>query len=73
MLSGGLCDVSLLFMEVHRESFRSADGVRSNITDMQATFATMHKANPHCRVQIMTLENCSVMLSLTHCQLTLNA
>ncbi|WIA32061.1 hypothetical protein OEZ86_002913 [Tetradesmus obliquus] len=57
LLSGGLCDISVLFLEVHGESFRNADGVNMTMPHMQQAFATMRKANPPCRVQVQDLDD----------------
>jgi hypothetical protein len=57
MLSGGLCDISILFLEVHREAFRSAEGVDMTMQEMQQAFAKMRKANPQCRVEVQDLDD----------------
>lgn len=57
MLSGGLCDISVLFLEAHGEAFRSADGVNMTMQQMEESFARMRKANPHCRVQVQNLDD----------------
>jgi hypothetical protein len=57
MLSGGLCDISVLFLEVHHEAFRSADGANMTMQQMEEDFAKMRKANLDCRVEVQNLDD----------------
>jgi hypothetical protein len=57
VVSGAMCDLSMLFLEVHREEFRGADGVDLTMTAMEEVFDTMRKANPHCRVNVTNLDD----------------
>jgi hypothetical protein len=63
MLSGGLCDISVLFLELHPEAFRSAQGVNMTMPEMQQTFAAMRKAHPQCRVDVQDLDDESFLNS----------
>jgi hypothetical protein len=57
LVSGALCDLSMLFLEVHREEFRGVDGVNMTMADMEQLFAKVRKANPHCRVNVTDLDD----------------
>jgi hypothetical protein len=57
MLSGSLCDISVLFLEVHLKTFRSAEGVDMTMPEMQLAFAKMRKANPQCRVEVGDMDD----------------
>jgi hypothetical protein len=57
MLSGGLCDFNMLFMEVHRSEFRGADGVKFNISYIGQIFAEVRRPYPYCRVKVTDLDD----------------
>uniref|UniRef100_A0A383WDS8 Uncharacterized protein n=1 Tax=Tetradesmus obliquus TaxID=3088 RepID=A0A383WDS8_TETOB len=57
LLSGGLCDLNVLFLEPHREEFRGEGGVKMQISEMEEVFAKMRKANPHCTVKVTDLDD----------------
>jgi hypothetical protein len=57
VVSGALCDLDMLFLEAHREEFRSADGVNMTIPDMERLFDQMRKGNSHCKVNVTDLDD----------------
>ncbi|WIA44390.1 hypothetical protein OEZ86_007159 [Tetradesmus obliquus] len=57
MLSGGLCELDMLFMEQHDPKMRSADGIKMKLKDMEKLFARLRSARPGCKVNITDLDD----------------
>lgn len=59
MLSGGLCDLSTVFLEVHpAQHVRNNSGAPAmTMPEMQAAFAKLRAASPQCRVEISNLDD----------------
>lgn len=57
--NGGLCDLAMIYLEPHREDFRSAAGkaVELNIPAMEQAFSKMRRANPRCAVKYTHLDD----------------
>lgn len=57
--SGGLCDLTMIYLEPHRMEFRDADGKAVNMTipAIDQAFSNMRKANPWCTVQYSHLDD----------------
>lgn len=57
LLTGALCDLNLLFLEVHALAMQGDEGVNMTIAEMQHTFDKMRKAHPQCLVRISHLDD----------------
>lgn len=58
MVNGGLCDVSIVFMELHPFAVRNNTGVPNmTMADMEAAFSKLRVASPGCRVNISHLDD----------------
>lgn len=57
MLNGALCDLDVLFLEVHPERMRVDEGVKLTVPHMKDLFSQMRKAQPQCTVNIMDLDD----------------
>ncbi|GBG00399.1 hypothetical protein Rsub_13336 [Raphidocelis subcapitata] len=57
--NGGLCELSMIYMEAHKEEFRDADGkaVNMSIAEMDGAFERMRRANLKCGVQYTHLDD----------------
>lgn len=71
--NGGLCDLSMIYLEPHREEFKSEAGkaVGMNIPAMEQAFAQMRKANSKCTVKYTHLDDESYLHADTEVPLTL--
>lgn len=59
MLSGGLCDLSTVFLEVHPIVMAQDNGRAPQMTmpEVEASFAKLRNASPQCRVQLVNLDD----------------
>jgi hypothetical protein len=73
--NGGLCDLSMIFMELHRPEMTTPDGLLVNITaaEMEDAFAKMRKANPRCTVDYTHLDDESYLHADTEVPLPTDA
>ncbi|GBF98964.1 hypothetical protein Rsub_12610 [Raphidocelis subcapitata] len=57
--NGGLCDLSMVYMEAHTEEFRETNGkaVNMSIAAMDEAFEHMRRANPKCTVNYTHLDD----------------
>jgi hypothetical protein len=57
--SGALCDLDMIYLEEHKEEFRSEAGVAVNMTiaAMEEAFMHMRKANPRCNIRYTHLDD----------------
>jgi hypothetical protein len=60
MLTGGLCQLSMLFLEAHpwwRFGNTTGAVVNMKMSDMQDVFDRLRKANPYCNVEVLPLDD----------------
>jgi hypothetical protein len=57
--NGALCDLSMIYMEVHPPKFKSDAGkaVNMDIPEMERVFDAMRKANPRCNLTYSHLDD----------------
>jgi hypothetical protein len=57
--NGGLCDLSMIYVELHGPTFRTPEGmlVDMDAAAMEDAFAKMRKANPKCTVNYTHLDD----------------
>lgn len=57
--NGGLCDLSMIYIELHGPGMRTPDGMLTNLTtaEMEGAFAQLRAANPRCTVHYTHLDD----------------